>query len=155
MADSTIPAVQAAILTILQAHAPLAGVAIRPIALTENEDMPPNGEIVYLGDVEIPEENWQYIGRGNRLEDYWISLVVWVQAQGDETTLTSIRARAHAIWSDVSDALRADIVSPSSLLRGAGALKFDGFRGRDSAAPVAPQTWACRIDRQVNFEARI
>jgi hypothetical protein len=155
VADSTIPAVQAAILTILQAHAPLTGVAIRPIALTENEDMPPNGEIVYLGDVEIPEENWQYIGRGNRLEDYWISLVVWVQAQGDETTLTSIRARAHAIWSDVSDALRADIVSPSSLLRGAGALKFDGFRGRDSAAPVAPQTWACRIDRQVNFEARI
>jgi hypothetical protein len=155
VADSTIPAVQAAILTILQAHAPLTGVAIRPIALTENEDMPPNGEIVYLGDVEIPEENWQYIGRGNRLEDYWISLVVWVQAQGDETTLTAIRARAHAIWSDVADALRADIVSPSSLLRGAGGLKFDGFRGRDEAAPIAPQTWASKLTRQINFQARI
>jgi hypothetical protein len=154
MAVSTIPAIQQAILNVLTADASLAAsVTIRAAALTETEDMPENGEIVYLGDVDIPEENWGSLGGYQRNEDYWVGIVIWCEQWGDDPM--AARVRGHAIWSDVADALRADLVAPGGLLRAAGAYQFDGFRGRDSTAPIAPQKWACRIDRSINFKAKI
>jgi hypothetical protein len=157
VAISTIPAVQQAILTILTARTgsgePLEGVEIRPALLTENEDMTSQAEYVLLTDVDVPEENWGSLGAYQRREEYWVGIAVWTQQWGDDPL--TVRVRAHEIWSAVSDALIDDLRTPGGLLTGAGVQQIDGYRGRDSVAPVGPSEWGARIDRSVNFKAKI
>lgn len=154
MGASTAPACKAAILTILGTVADLADVDRRWAIPTETEDFAAKTiEVIYLGNVEITDDNWAALGNSRRRENYRLGITTWVEKWGDDPQIPE--QRAWDLWSLVEAALTADIRSQPSTLRSAGVRQFDQITALQTTGPAAPKKWGTRIDARITFTADI
>lgn len=154
MASSSIPACKAAIVQILAARqatpdSALIDVDIARAMPTKDEDM--GRDAVYVGDA-TNEEDWNQLGASRRGENYWISLIVYVEDWGDDPV--TAETRLFNVWAEVTEALRDDLKPPgTSLLRTAGVLQYGRIEYRQTAAPASAEKWGARLDGRVLFAA--
>jgi len=146
---STIPACKAAVLAVLAARAGLTGVTLSWAGPTKDEDYVE--EMVFLGDVESTSD-WAELGTGRRTEDFTVAITVYVERWGDDPQATE--ERAYALWDEIEDALRDDLLTQGGMLRSAGVFKFNGISRAVSTGPSTPEKWGARVDASVDFQAR-
>jgi hypothetical protein len=153
---STVPAVKAALLTLLQARPGLANVLVSWSGPTKDEDFSsPNGdvEMVFYGDANS-DETWQDLSpQLRRTETYRLGVTVYVERWGDDPQSTE--QRVYALWDEVTDTLRDDVApGGAGSLRTAGLLDYGQITFRQTTAPAAGDKWGSRLDGQVQFRAR-
>jgi hypothetical protein len=153
---STVPAVKAALLTLLQARPGLANVLVSWSGPTKDEDFSsPNGdvEMVFYGDANS-DETWQDISpQMNRTENYRLGVTVYAERWGDDPQTTE--ARVYALWDEVTDTIRDDRApGGAQALRTAGMFDYGQITFRQTTAPAAGDKWGARLDGQIQFRAR-
>lgn len=144
---STIPACKAAVLTILAARAALADVTRTWAGPTKDEDFVE--EMIFLGVTEDTSEFLAY--GGPREETYSLAITVWVEQWGDNPQETE--ERAHALWDEVEDALRDDLMLPGGSLRTVGIAQFNRASRRTSTGPATSEKWGSSVEARVEFRA--
>jgi hypothetical protein len=148
---SSVPAVKAALLTILGNNVDLNAVSKSWAGPTRDEDY--TGEMVFLGEVNN-EDNWQDISpQLRRNESYRLAVTVWVEQWGDDPQ--AAEERVYTIWGEVTETLRDDFEpAGAGVLRAAGVLQYGQITFRQITGPATPEKWGARIDAQVTFTAR-
>lgn len=146
MATSSVPAVKAAILTLLQADAGLTGVDVRwaePI-----KDLPP--EMVSLGNAEFTAETVPFLKPAphRHREDYVIPVWVGVELEGDDPRTTE--TRMWEITGVVENLLRNNVNLQQSL----GLLHWAIVAGKEPVLGPGDGKWiaANRINVQVKAD---
>lgn len=152
MASSVIPAVKAALLAGLDgdSYTPLSGVRVAwgvPI-----ESIPPNGEMVVLGNAEAPQEA-RALGRLKRRES--VNLTVYVDVHRSTTDQAALTTRAFVIAEAIEDYLRAD-PSLTADYAGDGEIVAAQFMGVERLEEFAgDRTRRALLTCTVSIEARI
>jgi hypothetical protein len=153
---STVPAVKAALLTLLQARPALSSVLVSWSGPTRDEDFTTATgavEMVFLGDANS-DETWQDLSpQLRRTETYRLGVTVYAERWGDDPQATE--QRVYALWDEVTDTLRDDIApGGAGTLRAAGLLDYGQITFRQTTAPAAGDKWGARLDGQISFRAR-
>ena len=152
---STVPALKAALVSILTARPALTGVAVSWAGPTRDEDFAAsaNGEMIFLGETNTTDA-WQDISpQLRRQENYRLTVTVWVEQWGDDPQ--TVEERMFALWDEVKDTLRDDMKpGGAGLLRAAGVFDYGEITFRQITGPATPDKWGARLDGQINFRAR-
>lgn len=147
MAYSTIPAVKAALLTILQG---VSGLSTVHVARGVPVDPAPNPERVYIDNaVEISRE-WAGIGQYRLDEEYTVRIPVEVYLPGNDQP--ACEDRMWEIVALVEQAILADLTL-NGILDGPGHAKPAGCEDQNSFA--APDGWISHTVLRIDCKARI
>lgn len=142
MADSTVPAVKAALVTLIDGTT--SGVTVTWAAPTDEEDYV--AEMIWLGDVEHTDE-FGALG-GQRIdESYEVEIVVQVYQEGDDAQ--ACEERAWVLRAAVVTAIRADLTLGGILNKWAGT-----FPTRMETRP-ADKGWLAKGTLRLPCRARI
>lgn len=139
MSASTVPAVKAAIISLLAARPGLATTQVTWAPPTEKSDY--SARSIFFGDTEQNEE-WRSLGAHSREEDYMLDLVVRVYEDGDDPQ--AVETSAWAVREEIATAFRADPGLGNRLLQ-----YIEIASTRMSVNAAAPQGWVaeavCRL----------
>ena len=138
------PRAKAAILTQLQARPSLSAVRISWGGPTEEEDI--TEDMIWLGDIEIPEDDWSELGAQRRRMTFNVGFSIAVRRYGDDEQTTEQQAWDY--YDEFVAALRTDYTL------GGTVQQFAAVPARQINQPAGPQQWGSLISGQVVCTSR-
>lgn len=138
------PLAKAAILNLLTTRPALANVQKRYSPPTEEEDI--SWSMFWLGDTNVPSDNWSELGARRRRTTFNISFTIAVREAGDDAQ--SAEAAAWEILDETIAALRSD---PTL---GGTVQQFDAVPSKCETGVSGVQQWTALITGQVVCTSR-
>lgn len=146
MADSTVPAVKAALLSLLKQSADLTGVTITWAAPVKEEDY--TGDMVWLGDVIDTDEEFRRLGAQSVHESYDVAVHFQSYMAGNDPQTTE--ERAWEIRAAVVNLLRSDLTLGGLINEWIGA-----FPTHLEVRPANPSGWLAKGTVRIECRATI
>lgn len=133
------PLAKAAILMLLAARPTLTTVDRRWFAPTEEEDISDN--MIWLGDTNIPSDDWSELGAQRRRMTFQIEMTAAVRRYGDDPQETE-----QAVWALFDEIVAAIRTDPTL---GGAVQQFNAVPGKQQLFAAGPQQWEAMITAQV------